>query len=150
MLDTFGVLESNVGGPWAILPAVIVHFILSGTGQSFVTKLDHWRIQKAIEYLNEKEIPEKQKRWNHEPFRMNATPHDPREETTFDPAKYLFDMIKSSFFGMFFDEPPSCFKYAADVEYRKKLNMKLLILTQQIEELQQELEKKGIDYRPPQ
>jgi hypothetical protein len=92
--------------------------------------------------------PETKRRWNEDAFRDGASPYDPREEVTFDPAKYLFDGIKNNFFGAFFDSPPSYFLYATDVEYRQKLNLKIAVLREQIEELQKELRRKGIDYRP--
>jgi hypothetical protein len=133
------------GGPWAILPAGIVHAFLGATTQLFFTKFRYWRLEKSLEYAEPAAVS---KRWNVDVFRADATPYDRREDNTFDPAKYLFNGIRNLFFGLFGEEPPSCIRYAADIDYRKKLNLKIGILKQQIYDLQVELHEKGIDFEP--
>jgi hypothetical protein len=132
-----------IDGPWAMLPVGFVHLCLAGIGQSIVSGIRNWRITVA---LDRKPIQETNQKWNANAFQKDSTSLYHREETKLDPAKYLIDSLRSFLWNALFPDPPSYIRHATDIEYRKKLQLKLSILNQQIYELQNECKSKNIEF----
>lgn len=98
------------------------------------------------------EYPQQPRNWRTQYFEA-----DPNDTSLIDPIKTLFDNIGSfiGWWGSSSDETRSSsggndwewVRYATDVEYRKKLSYKVVLLKEQITQLRKELKEKGIEYQ---
>jgi hypothetical protein len=129
------------------LPGALVQGTIAFAGQAILTSFKHWRIKTAIHRLENPRSDEKLARWNSELVRKeNGSFLPDRTPSGFDPMKDLMEGFRDIFINLFFPDAPSYVVNATNLEYRRKLSLKILILEDQINTLKEELKQNGIDF----
>lgn len=133
------------GNKYALIPAACVQSILAIIGQTVVTSITHKRIDIAVKKLENTQELDKSTNWKKNLTRVsNGKDLPDRSQSDIDPMKYLIESFKDVFIGTFFPDSPSYVIHATDLEYRRKLNLKIALLTDQIHDLKEELHSKQI------
>ncbi|KAI8810000.1 hypothetical protein BJ742DRAFT_801823 [Cladochytrium replicatum] len=152
---------SVVGGGWTqyrlnrpFMAGAIFYGGLSCILQQCLTSARHYRQRRALKPVAE--TPNISERittiFNKPAFSLNEdfSPRDPFQD--FDPVEWAFAQLRSAakWIAGWEDIPAwaSPFANAFDVEYRKRLSMRILILEDDIEERRQNIKKLGGDPGP--
>ncbi|KAJ3276002.1 hypothetical protein HDV01_006172 [Terramyces sp. JEL0728] len=132
---------SAIGYLWrrspAIIPGAIIYSLVAASGQSVFIGIRNWRINIALQREKQplEPITDPFSKYKGGVF-INTGEIEPTE---FDPARKVF-----SFVQLLFPESLSFLRYAVDLDYRKKLNFKIEVLSQQIEDLNGEIKQKSV------
>jgi hypothetical protein len=135
------------GNKYALIPAACVQSVLAIIAQTVATSITHKRIAIAIKKLENPQEPDNKVHWKNNLTRLpNGKDLPDRSQSDMDPMKHLIESFRNVFINTFFPDSPSYVIHATDLEYRRKLNLKIAILSDQIQELKEELESKQIKY----
>lgn len=133
-----GLLWNGVG---AIVPVAIFHSLLAAGGQFGTTQLDQWRVRQSIDRLEGKVEPKVSSRsWLHRMIKDTSGEFPVREEIEFDPFKTFYEFVQDILRSIL-PESMTCMTRAVDIEYRRKLTFKVVLLRDQIDELRLKIAK---------
>jgi hypothetical protein len=139
----------NSGGRIAIIPIALFHGFGAFVGQSIVNRFRHWRISKAVSLLENPqcELADEHSVKFRDKLEISKVGIPSRSGIEYDPFKYIFELFRDYTLDYFYPGgAPSYVRLCTDIEYRKKLLLKIGILNTQIEDLKKELDQRNIEY----